>query len=245
MALVGAMETLESASRWSTTMSRRTSSCRRSASCPIRRDRQRGPALHRAGVPGQPRRRSRGLDLRRARQEDHRASGVPQHRADDRAAVRCAARGPSRRQERPDLPDRVGRLHAPLLHGAAHGRGAGRRARCDRCVVADHLWLARPLARLQGGVPGTLGANADFYAPYQENARRWYRFSQERVPFINHAIIHPPVDRNMAPGRAGRAHRCLCPRHQGDGCRHPCERREGRGHRLGADALSLSSRITA
>jgi aromatic ring hydroxylase len=45
----------------------------------------------------------------------------------------------------------------------------------------------------------TLGANADFYAPYQENARRWYRFCQERVPFINHAIIHPPVDRDRPP----------------------------------------------
>src|SRR5580700_8740260 len=49
----------------------------------------------------------------------------------------------------------------------------------------------------------TLGANSEFYAPYQENARRWYRFSQERVPFINHAIIHPPVDRNIAPGAPG------------------------------------------
>jgi aromatic ring hydroxylase len=45
----------------------------------------------------------------------------------------------------------------------------------------------------------TLGANAEFYAPYQENARRWYKFSQERVPFINHAIIHPPVDRDRPP----------------------------------------------
>src|SRR3984957_12120994 len=42
----------------------------------------------------------------------------------------------------------------------------------------------------------TLGANAEFYAPYQDNAKRWYRFSQERVPFINHAIIHPPIDRD-------------------------------------------------
>ena len=45
----------------------------------------------------------------------------------------------------------------------------------------------------------TLGANNAFYAPYQENAKRWYRFSQERVPFINHAIIHPPVDRDKPP----------------------------------------------
>ena len=45
----------------------------------------------------------------------------------------------------------------------------------------------------------TLGANAEFYDPYQENARRWYKYSQERVPFINHAIIHPPVDRDRPP----------------------------------------------
>jgi 4-hydroxyphenylacetate 3-monooxygenase len=50
---------------------------------------------------------------------------------------------------------------------------------------------------------GTLGANADFYDPYQENARRWYKFSQERVPFINHAIIHPPVDRDRPPNEVG------------------------------------------
>src|SRR5919197_600853 len=49
----------------------------------------------------------------------------------------------------------------------------------------------------------TLGANAEFYDPYQENARRWYKFSQERVPFINHAIIHPPVDRNRPPNEVG------------------------------------------
>ncbi len=45
----------------------------------------------------------------------------------------------------------------------------------------------------------TLGANAGFYDPWQENAKRWYRFCQERVPFINHAIIHPPVDRDRPP----------------------------------------------
>ncbi|HZN31463.1 MAG TPA: 4-hydroxyphenylacetate 3-hydroxylase N-terminal domain-containing protein, partial [Xanthobacteraceae bacterium] len=49
----------------------------------------------------------------------------------------------------------------------------------------------------------TLGANADFYDPYQENARRWYKFSQERVPFINHAIIHPPIDRDRPPNEVG------------------------------------------
>ncbi|MGQ0698450.1 MAG: 4-hydroxyphenylacetate 3-hydroxylase N-terminal domain-containing protein [Panacagrimonas sp.] len=42
----------------------------------------------------------------------------------------------------------------------------------------------------------TLGANAEFYAPYQENARRWYKFAQERVLYVNHAIVHPPIDKH-------------------------------------------------
>jgi 4-hydroxyphenylacetate 3-monooxygenase len=45
----------------------------------------------------------------------------------------------------------------------------------------------------------TLGANAGFYEPYQENAKRWYKYSEERVPFVNHAIIHPPIDRDRPP----------------------------------------------
>jgi 4-hydroxyphenylacetate 3-monooxygenase len=58
---------------------------------------------------------------------------------------------------------------------------------------------------------GTLGANAEFYAPYEDNARRWYHLSQERVPFVNHAIIHPPVDRHVAPGKppAGASDVCV------------------------------------
>jgi aromatic ring hydroxylase len=46
---------------------------------------------------------------------------------------------------------------------------------------------------------GTLGANAEFYDPFQGNARRWYRESQEKVLYWSNAIIHPPVDRNRAP----------------------------------------------
>src|SRR6201986_1947056 len=63
-------------------------------------------------------------------------------------------------------------------------------------------WLGRS-PDYKAAFLATLGANADFYAPYQDNARRWYRRSQERLPFLNHAIIPPPVDRNMAPGAPG------------------------------------------
>ncbi len=43
---------------------------------------------------------------------------------------------------------------------------------------------------------GTLGANADFYGPFKENALRWYKDAQEQMPYFNHAIVHPPVDRD-------------------------------------------------
>ncbi|WP_242440974.1 4-hydroxyphenylacetate 3-hydroxylase family protein [Streptomyces sp. CB02923] len=46
---------------------------------------------------------------------------------------------------------------------------------------------------------GTLGANADYYGPFADNARRWYAESQERVLYWNHAIVHPPVDRSLPP----------------------------------------------
>ncbi|MEU4377656.1 4-hydroxyphenylacetate 3-hydroxylase N-terminal domain-containing protein [Pseudonocardia alni] len=46
---------------------------------------------------------------------------------------------------------------------------------------------------------GCLGGNTEFFDPYQENARRWYRDSQERVLFLNHALANPPVDRHLGP----------------------------------------------
>ena len=42
----------------------------------------------------------------------------------------------------------------------------------------------------------TYGPNADYYAPFQDNARRWYKESQERVYFMNHTLVNPPVDRD-------------------------------------------------
>jgi 4-hydroxyphenylacetate 3-monooxygenase len=56
-------------------------------------------------------------------------------------------------------------------------------------------WLGRA-PDYKAAFLATLGANADFYAPFQENARRWYKRAQEQVLFMNHAIIHPPVDRD-------------------------------------------------
>jgi 4-hydroxyphenylacetate 3-monooxygenase len=46
---------------------------------------------------------------------------------------------------------------------------------------------------------GTLGANREFYAPYEKNAQYWYQMAQERCYFMNHAIVNPPVDRSKQP----------------------------------------------
>ena len=42
----------------------------------------------------------------------------------------------------------------------------------------------------------TLGGNPDFYEPFDENARNWYKKVNEEVTFVNHAIVNPPVDRD-------------------------------------------------
>jgi 4-hydroxyphenylacetate 3-monooxygenase len=44
-----------------------------------------------------------------------------------------------------------------------------------------------------------LGANPDYYGPYADNARRWYKRTQEAVPFMNHALVNPPIDRHKPP----------------------------------------------
>jgi 4-hydroxyphenylacetate 3-monooxygenase len=49
----------------------------------------------------------------------------------------------------------------------------------------------------------TLGANTDFYKPYEENAKYWYKKTQEEVSYVNHAIVNPPVDRNKPLDEVG------------------------------------------
>jgi 4-hydroxyphenylacetate 3-monooxygenase len=63
-------------------------------------------------------------------------------------------------------------------------------------------WLGRA-PDYKGSFLATLGANAEFYAPYQENAYRWYKEAQEKVLYFNHAIINPPVDRNLPLEQVG------------------------------------------
>ena len=77
----------------------------------------------------------------------------------------------------------------------------------------------------------TLGANADFYAPYQDNARRWYR-DGPGARAVPQPRARPPAGGPPPPGPT----RCrrLRARREGDRRRPRRQRRQGGGHRLGA-----------
>jgi 4-hydroxyphenylacetate 3-monooxygenase len=56
-------------------------------------------------------------------------------------------------------------------------------------------WMGRS-PDYKASLLGTLDVNADFYGPFRDNALRWYKISQERMPYFNHAFVHPPTDRS-------------------------------------------------
>ena len=41
----------------------------------------------------------------------------------------------------------------------------------------------------------TLGANAEYYGKFAGNARAWHTLAQNTVPYVNHALVNPPIDR--------------------------------------------------
>ncbi|AXF57034.1 4-hydroxyphenylacetate 3-hydroxylase family protein [Salicibibacter kimchii] len=43
----------------------------------------------------------------------------------------------------------------------------------------------------------SLGPYADFYEGFEDNARRWYKKAQKEVPFCNHTIVNPQLDRDQ------------------------------------------------
>ena len=42
----------------------------------------------------------------------------------------------------------------------------------------------------------TLGANPEFYTPFESNALQWYRRYAAKGLYLNHVLINPPVDRH-------------------------------------------------
>ncbi|MEM9141085.1 MAG: 4-hydroxyphenylacetate 3-hydroxylase C-terminal domain-containing protein, partial [Pseudomonadota bacterium] len=56
-------------------------------------------------------------------------------------------------------------------------------------------WMGRS-PDYKASLMNTLGANAEFYGPYADNARAWHKRCQEAVFYLNHAIVNPPIDRD-------------------------------------------------
>ena len=119
--------------------------------------------------------------------------------ADDRAAVRRAAR--PRQQDVLTAPTDTG--NGGYTHPFFRTPRSAADLYADRDAIAawarlTYGWMGRS-PDYKAAFLGTLGANADYYAPFAENARRWYTESQEKVLYWNHAIINPPVDRDRPP----------------------------------------------
>lgn len=45
---------------------------------------------------------------------------------------------------------------------------------------------------------GHLNAYADYYEGFEDNARAWYKKASKNIPFVNHTIINPQVDRSKS-----------------------------------------------
>jgi len=56
-------------------------------------------------------------------------------------------------------------------------------------------WMGRT-PDYKASLMNTLGAHHAFYGKFSDNAKTWYRRSQDNVLFMNHAIVNPPVDRS-------------------------------------------------
>jgi aromatic ring hydroxylase len=125
-------------------------------------------------------------------------------------AFRNAVRMTARLYDALHVPENQAVLTAPTDTGSdGHTMRYFRASRSAEDLVGDrdaiaawarltYGWMGRS-PDYKASFLGTLGANADFYHPYQDNALRWYRESQEKVLYWNHAIIHPPVDRDRRP----------------------------------------------
>ncbi len=70
----------------------------------------------------------------------------------------------------------------------------------QRDAIADwaritYGWMGRS-PDYKAAFLNTLGANAEFYGQFADNARAWYKRGQEAALYLNHALVNPPIDRS-------------------------------------------------
>lgn len=123
-------------------------------------------------------------------------------------AFRNSARSIARLYDALHDPSLQGRLTCPTdtgNGGFTHPAFVNAKSRDDLRRVRDAMrvwaemsfgWMGRT-PDYKASMLTALGAEPEWYGEYEANARRWYAHGQERVPFIGHAIVHPPVDRHL------------------------------------------------
>lgn len=127
-------------------------------------------------------------------------------------AFRNSARSIARLYDVLHEPEAEGLLRVPTdtgNGGFTHPFFTTARSSADLVTARDAIvawqrlvygWMGRT-PDYKAGFFGTLHANADFYGPFKDNALRWYKEAQERALYFNHAIAHPPVDRDRPADR--------------------------------------------
>ncbi|UGS37312.1 4-hydroxyphenylacetate 3-hydroxylase N-terminal domain-containing protein [Capillimicrobium parvum] len=125
-------------------------------------------------------------------------------------AFRNSARSIARLYDAMHDPQYRDRLTAPTdtgnggfthpLFKVAHTRDDLRASRDAVRVWAELTfgWMGRT-PDYKAALLGSLGADPDWYGGYAGNARAWYRDGQERILYLGHAIMQPPVDRHRPP----------------------------------------------
>jgi hypothetical protein len=116
-----------------------------------------------------------------------------------RPRSRCSTTHCTTRRPRTCSPRRP--IPAPAATPTNSSRWRIRARRCGaarrhRRLGAHHYgWLGRS-PDYKAAFLNTLGANAEFYGKFADNARAWHKRGQEAVLYLNHALVNPPIDRN-------------------------------------------------
>ena len=142
----------------------------------------------------------------------------------------------ARRQDHGADRHRQRRQDPRLLQGAEIARRSAGRAQRHRRMGADHLRLARPLARLQGGVPGDARRQRRVLRSLQRQRAALVQI-QPGARALRQSRHHPSAGRPRPAAERSRRH--LLSRREGNRRRHRRFGRQGGGHRLGAHQLHL------
>ena len=109
-------------------------------------------------------------------------------------ALHDKAQGRAHRADR----HRLGRLYAKFFRAArSREEVIAQRDAIAAWARITYGWMGRS-PDYKAAFLNTLGANAEFYGKFADNARAWYKRGQEAVLFLNHALVNPPIDRNKA-----------------------------------------------